>query len=178
MPQKTIVTASTLVADVLELASHLYEGCVIQSMLGSTYVSLFPEPKMGCQVRIPELDGYKIVDAKFEGGVLMVVGALHGKYDRLVFRFPQDWLGQNYTAYDLRKVEGITPTGLNFITLASGVCVCLTEDETIEAFSAKPGSAGIKVVDDPALGSDMRLHKIKGKAGFERAGKLAQIGLK
>lgn len=173
MPTKTIVTASTLVADVLELASRLYEGCCIQSMLGSAYVSLFPESKMGCQVRIPELDDYRILDAKFDGGVLMVVGSQKGKYNRLIFRFAPDWM-----SYDIRKVEGITPSGLNFITLASGVCVCLTEDETIEAFSAKKGSAGVKVVDDPALGNDMRLYRVKGKAGFERAGRLAQIGLK
>jgi hypothetical protein len=33
-------------------------------------------------------------------------------------------------------------------------------------------------VDDPSLGNDMRLLKIKGKAGFSRAGKIAQMGLK
>lgn len=173
MPQKTIVTASTLVADVLELASRLYEGCVIQSMLGAAYVSLFPESKTGCQVRIPELDKYRIHDAKFDGGVLMVAGSKNGRYDRLVFRFDP-----SHTSYDLRVIEGVAPTGLNFITLAQGICVCLTEEEKIEAFSARKDKAGVKVVDDPALGNDMRLLKIKGKAGFERAGKLAQISLK
>jgi hypothetical protein len=173
MPQKTIVTASSQVADVLEMASRLYEGCCIQSMLGAAYVSLFPETKMGCQVRIPELDHYRILDAKFDGGVLMVVGSLKGRYDRLVFRFSSDW-----TTYDLRKLEGVSPSGLNFVTLAAGVCVCLTEDETIEAFSSKKDSQGIKPVDDPSLGNDMRLLKIKGKAGFSRAGKIAQMGLK
>lgn len=173
MPQKTVVTASTLVADVLELASRLYEGCVIQSMLGSAYVSLFPESKTGCQVRIPELDKYRIHDAKFDGGVLMVAGSKNGRYDRLVFRFDP-----THTSYDLRVIEGVAPTGLNFVTLAQGICVCLTEEEKLEAFSARKDKSGIKVVDDPALGNDMRLLKIKGKAGFERAGKLAQIGLK
>lgn len=172
-PSKIVVTASHMVADVLELASHLYEGAAIQNMLGTIYVSLFPQSKTGYQVKVPELNKYKIVDAKFDGGVLMVVGAKDGQYDRLIFRFDE-----NYTTYDLRVVSDITPSGLNFITLDSGICVSLTEDEKIEAFSARKGSQGIKVVEDPALGNDMRLIKVRGKVGFERQGKVYQLSMK
>lgn len=171
LPTKTIVTASHVVANVLENASRLFEGGVIQNMLGSIYVSLFPKSKAGYQVRIPELDKHKIVDAKFDGGVLMVVGARDGQYDRFVFRFDEE-----YGSYDLRVVPDVTPSGLNFVTLASGVCVAITEDEKIEAFSAKKGP--IKVVDDPMIGNDMRLLKINGKVGFERGGRLYSMSLK
>ncbi len=170
---KTIVTASHVVASVMERASKLYEGCCVQSMLGSVFVSLFPRAKAGYQIRVPELDAYKIVDAKFDGGVLMVVGNKTGKYDRLVFRFDDE-----FTGYDLRTVADVTPSGLNFVTLASGVCVSITEDEKIEAFSARKGATGIKVVDDAAIGNDMRLLKVAGKAGFERAGRIYTMGLK
>jgi hypothetical protein len=170
---KTIVTASHVVASVMERASRLYEGCCIQSMLGSVFVSLFQRPKAGYQVRIPELDAYKVVDAKFDGGVLMVVGAKAGKYDRLIFRFDAE-----FATYDLRTIADVTPSGLNFVTLASGVCVSITEDEKIEAFAARKGSAGVKVVDDPAIGNDMRLLKVGGKAGFERAGRVYTMTLK
>jgi len=158
---------------VLENASHLYEGAVIQNMLGSVFVSLFPKSKTGYQIRIPELDRYKIVDAKFDSGVLMVVGAKDGRYDRHVFRFDED-----FATYDLRTIPDITPTGLNFVTLASGVCVSITEEEKIEAFSAKKGSQGLKVVEDPAVGNNMRLLKVNGKVGFERGGKIYQMSLK
>lgn len=173
LASKTIVTASRLVANVMERASKLYEGCCIQSMLGSVYVSLFPRAKAGFQVRTPELDSYKVVDAKFDGGVLMVLGAKGGKYDRLVFRFSED-----FDSYDVRVVADITPQGLNFVTLASGVCVSITEDEKIEAFSARKGATGTKLVEDRAIGNDMRLLKVGGKAGFERAGKIYSLGLK
>ncbi len=170
---KTIVTASHMVADVLEMASHLYEGAAVQNMVGSIFVSLFPASKVGYQVRVPELDSYKITDAKFDGGVLMVIGAKAGKYDRLVFRFDE-----NYQSYDLNKHEDVTPSGLNFVTLASGICVSLTEDEKIEAFSSKKGSQSVKRVEDPALGNDMRLIKVNGKVGFERQGKVYQLSLR
>lgn len=173
LQDKTIVTASHAVANTMELASKLYEGAVIQNMIGSIFVSLFPRSKEGHQVRIPELDTYRIQDAKFDGGVLMVVGSKDGVYDRLIFRFSED-----YQTYDLRTVSDIAPSGLNFVTLANGVCVSMTEEEKIEAFSSKKGSAGLKVVEDPALGNDMRFLKVGGKVGFERAGKVYQMSLK
>jgi hypothetical protein len=170
---KTIVTASHVVASVMERASALHEGCAVQSMLGAVFVSLFPRSKAGYQVRVPELDSYKVIDAKFDGGVLMVVGAKGGKYDRLVFRFDAE-----FASYDLRTVADITPSGLNFVTLDSGVCVSITEDEKIEAFSARKGASGAKLVEDSAIGNDMRLLKVAGKAGLERAGKIYSMGLK
>lgn len=174
MPSNTVVTASHVVANVMEMASRLYEGVAIQNMIGSIFVSVFPKTKFGAQVRIPELDGYKIVDAKFEGGVLMVVGAKTGRYDRLVFRFDPD-----YQTYDLRKVEDISAScAINFVTLESGVCVCLNEEEKIEAFSAKKDAKGIRLIEDSALGSDLRLMVVGGKVGFERAGKIYQMTMK
>lgn len=173
MPDKTIVTASAQVADVPEQASHLYEGCCIANMLGSIFVSLFPKSKTGYQVRMPALDGYKICEAKFDGGVLMVVGAKKGQYDRLVFRFDAD-----YQTFDTRIVADIALTALNFVTLDSGVCVCVNEEEKLEAFSAKKDARGMKVVEDSVIGSNMRLIKAGGKVGFEREGKLYSMTLK
>jgi dUTPase len=173
LSSRIVVTASHCVADVLGLASKLYEGCAIQSMLGSMFVSLLPRSKAGYQVRIKELDRYKIVDAKFDGGVLMVIGATDGRYDRLVFRFDED-----YTEYDLRTVEDIEPSGLNFIALSTGICVALVEDEKLEAFQTRKGSAGIRVVEDSALGNDMRLTKVQGKVGFTRGDRIYQMSLK
>lgn len=173
MKSRTVVTASRQIANVMEKASSLYEGCAIQNMLGSTFVSLFPRVHAGHQVRMPELDGHKIVEAKFDGGVLMVVAAYQGRYHRFVFRFDED-----YQTYDVRIASDVQLSSLNFVTLDHGVCVCITEDEKLEAFSAKKGSAGIKVVEDAAIGSDLRLMKVRGKAGFERDGKIYVLGLK
>jgi hypothetical protein len=170
---KVTVLASHSVADVLEMASRLYEGCAVQNMLGSVFVSLFPRHRAGYQVRMAELDSYKIVDAKFDGGVLMVIGAKGGRYDRLVFRFDPE-----FATYDLRTIADISPTGLNFITLSTGICVALTEEETLEAFSARQGVAGVRVVEDTALGNDLRLTKVGGKAGFTRGDKVYQVSLK
>jgi len=169
----TVVHAARQIASVMEKASTLHDGCAIQNMLGSVFVSLFPRAHAGYQVRMPELDGHKIVEAKCDGGVLMVLAAYQGRYYRFVFRFDAE-----YQTYDVRIAADVQLSSLNFVTLDHGVCVCITEDEKLEAFSARKGSAGIKVVEDPAIGSDLRLMKVRGKAGFERDGKIYVLGLK
>lgn len=168
-----LVMASHCVADVLERASTLYEGVVIQNMLGSIYISLFPKSKSGYQIKVPELDKLKIIDAKFSGGVLMVIGEQKGKYHRFIFRFDE-----NFREYDVRKVDDVQLSGLNFITLASGICIVITEEEKLEAFSNKKDSKSVKVVDDPSIGSDMRLMIVNGQAAFERDHKVYKLSLK
>jgi hypothetical protein len=172
LPAAVLVTASHPVANVLESASRLFEGCAIQNMLGSVFVSLFPSPRAGYQVRMPELDAYKIVEAKFEGGVLMVIGAKTGIYDRLIFRFDA-----NFATYDLRTVPNISPAGLNFV-VSRGVCVSLTEEEKIEAFPVAKGSPGIKTASDAAIGSDMRLLHVSGRVGFARGVAVSTMSMK
>lgn len=173
MPDRMVATASHPVANVLESASRLFDGVAVQSMGGSVFVSLFPRTRAGYQVRIPELDRYHVVDAKFEGGVLMVVGAQGGMYDRLVFRF-DEWL----QSYETIVVPNVPLTGLNFIVLASGVTLSLTEDEKLSAFPAAKEAKGGRLTEDPAIGGDMRLVHLGGRAGFIRENKIYSVGLK
>jgi hypothetical protein len=170
-----VVVGSRVAMTCLEYATRLFPGGAIQSLLGDTWVALFPRSGTTFQLHVPELDAYKIIEAKFDGGVLMILGAKHkgGQYDRLVIRFADD-----FKTYDLRVVEDTTPTGLNFVTLDSGVCVCLTEEEKVEVFSRRPGSAGIKVVADPILGGDMILGKQGGRVVFWRGNKVYSLRMK
>lgn len=139
-------------ATVLEHAVEMYQGVAIQQMFGTFYVELFPHSMDHRQLKVPELNGYKIVDAKCEANVLMVVAAKNGKYDRLIFRFNEVW-----DNYDLRVVEDVSHVDINFTVLENGVVLCLTEEEKLEMFAAKTGSTAIKIIEDPILKSDMRL---------------------
>ncbi|MHA2426412.1 MAG: hypothetical protein ACXADB_00030 [Candidatus Hermodarchaeia archaeon] len=167
-----VIATANVIGNVMPKATRLWGGVATQNMLGSMFVSLFPEKGMCYQVKVPELDGYKIIDAKFDGGVMMVVGVKKNRYDRLVFRFDK-----SYAKYDVRYVKDIIHTGLNFVTLDTGICVCLNEDENIEAFSAKMNSSSLKVVEDSALDGDMRLFKMGGKVGFYRGNRVYSMSM-
>jgi hypothetical protein len=168
-----VIPSTRVAANVLEHATKLYEGVAIQSLLGEPHVSVFPRPGACYQKTVPELKGHKVVQAKHDGGVLMVLAAKDGTYHRFVFRFDG-----RYETYDLRKVEDVTPTDLNFVVLDSGVCICLNEDEELELFSSKKGSTTIKTIKDPMLGGDMRLLKQGGRVLFHRGRKLYGMVMK
>jgi hypothetical protein len=85
----------------------------------------------------------------------MVVGRTpKGIFDRLVFRFDS-----TFQTYDVRKVDDITPQGLNFVVTDAGVCLCLDEDDKLELTSVHMGSTAMKTIDDKMLGGDLRLYK-------------------
>lgn len=152
-----------IVANVLEHATHLYSGVALTSMLGASYASIFPEAGSHRQVRVRELDGLKVVDAKYDGtnhhGVLEVVAGKGGSYARLTFVVDE----AAESAQLVARVEDITPAGLNFVCLESGVCVEITEEDQLEVWSYLHPSRPRKQV--ASLGNDMRLVHHKGGVG-------------
>lgn len=168
-----VVATTHLIANVLEHASRLYRGVVIQNLMGSTFASILDKSQMSYQIHIKELDSYRIVEARYENRILVVVGARGNVYDRMVFVF-----NDTFSAYDMRVVNDVALTGLNFTVLDSGVCVLLTEDEKLELFSNKYGSHSVKVIDDSALGNDMTLSRIGGKVIFHKDEKVFSMKMK
>jgi len=148
-----ILVASRTAGTCLEHATRLYRGVAIQNLLGSTWASLFPESGKTHQLHIKELDEYRVMDARYDNdkgpasktGVLMVMGVKNGQYDRLVFRFDE-----KFKEYDVRIVEDVTPIGLNFVVLDTGICVCMTEEEKLELVSCRMGST----LDDTSVSVD------------------------
>jgi serine/threonine protein kinase len=171
--QNKVLAGPVVAANVLEHATRLYPGTAIQSLLGACYVSMFPVAGTHHQIRIPELDGVRIQDAKYDTKVLMVVGFKAGVYNRWIFRFDDQ-----FQEYDTRVIPDIKPEGLNFVTLDSGICVSMTEDETLELFPNTKGANKLRTVADSALSGEMKLYKKAGKVVFTKNNKLYSLSLK
>ena len=168
-----IQVSSRLVANVMEKSTHLFDGVVLQDLLGKWFVSVFPTSGSSYQVGIDEIDGYKIVDAKFDNNVLMIIGVKKGKYDRFVIRF-----SSSFTSYDVRIVKDIVYSGLNFVVLENGVSTCITEEEKLELFLNKKDSSQIKVVEDNVISGDMKLLKKGTNVMFSRGNKIYNLKMK
>lgn len=155
---RALAAGSVPAASVLPHASQLFPGCVLQSLLGASYANILQADR-SYQIRLPELDGYRVIDAKWDsgarGGALVVVGHKQGQTDRLVFRFDAA-----FGTHDVRKTERVGSTDINFVVTDRGVAVLLdSAEERLELFAAHMGSPAVKVVDDPVIGGDMRLFK-------------------
>lgn len=172
---KDIIPTSNIVCQTMENATKFFDGVVFQHMLNAQYATLLPSSGLSYQVNIKEMKNYtKIIDAKYDNKILFIVAIdSKGKTDQLILRFDD-----KFENYDIRKIENITFTGINFIVLDNGVCISITPNEQLEIFSNSINSQNLKVVDDPIISSDMKLYKNGMKAMFATDSKLYSIKLK
>lgn len=142
------------ICDVADKATQVFEGVVVQSLFDAYNITVFPDAKQCRQFQVRELDGYRIVDAKYEKRVLMLVAvdAKTGRYDRFIFRFGRDWAG-----YDVRVISDIPNMGVNFTVLNNHKVVTITEDGKLEICFSDRGNAAVKAIEDPVIEPDMLL---------------------
>lgn len=161
------------VANVMEKATKLFDGVVVQNILGSFMASIFPESKIHYQIKCPEFDGYKIVDAKYDKNVLIVIGSKKGKYDKFILKFDD-----KFSSYSLRKVDDISYCGINFTVLDNGIVIHINENEEIEIFSNKKDANKVKVIDSPVISGDMKLFNDGTQVVFVKGKKLYRLKMK
>ena len=171
MPTK-VMASGRVVGTLLPHAAQLFDGVVVQNLLGALFVGLLPSSGF-YEVRTPELDGFRVVQAKFVGGVLVAVGEKNGKYDRFVFRFAPD-----YKTYDVRVTCDVAYADVNFAVLDTGVAVLLNENEEIELFAKTPGSAKINAFSDRAVSSAARLFCRGAQTLIAQNGRLSEIKMR
>jgi hypothetical protein len=161
------------VANVMMKSTRMFEGLAIQNLLGAYYASIFPSHGVCHQVRLFELDGYQIVDARLERNVLLAVGAKCGRYDKLIFRFADD-----FSSYDLRTAPDISSSNIDFTVLASGIVLHLTDEDSLEVFSSRKDSFNVKIIRDASIRDDVRLFHTGAQALIARGSKLYKFKLR
>lgn len=131
------------------ISSKMYNGCVIQDLLGKMYLT-FPYKLGSCfSKHIPQLDGYRIVDAKAEKNIVLVVGEKKGKFDRIIIIF-----NKSFDICDIRKTENIAYDTINFTVMDNGLCILLASDTELELFAT---ASQAETLSDPPFDATMRL---------------------
>lgn len=153
---KTVASVKQ-VANVMPKATRLFPGVAVQDILGVTMVNIFPKPGHNFQARLDELHGYKVVDAKYEGGVLVVIGVKGNVYDQFVYRFDTDLRAMQVQAHLFFVERDVPFVGVNFTVMVTGLCVYLSPLDELILFSINPKHPDRKVVVDAILGSDLQL---------------------
>ena len=161
------------VAVVMMKSTQVFEGIAIQNLLGTYYASILPSSGACHQVRLPELDGSQLLDAKLYRNVLMVLGTKAGRYDKLIFRFADD-----FGSYDVRVVPYISSINLDFTVLDSGVVLHMADEDQLEIFSRLKDSTNIKALQDPSLQGDVRIFHTGAQALIARGNSLYKIKMR
>lgn len=130
-------------------SSTIYKGCVIQDLLGKKFLVL-PYKQGSCfSKHIPQLDDYRIVDAKADKNVIIVIGEKKGQYDRIIIVYDK-----KFTACDIRKDEDVTYDSINVTVMDNGLCILLASDTELELFAT---ANHVEVLANPPFDSTMKL---------------------
>jgi hypothetical protein len=154
-------------------SSQIFSGVVVQSVLGKTYLAI-PLPTFNKSSfiikRVPELNDFQIVDAKYDNKVCVLTGHKGGVYSRFIIIFDD-----KHDKYIFRSVNDVDYTPINFTCLDNGVCILITDDDAIEIFLNRIDKDSVKRIEDPVINSTMRLCKDGTRVRFFRDNKVYEI---
>jgi len=139
--------------DVLPHATTAYSGFLYSSILGKPYLIVFDEEKLATHyIDTEELNGYKIVEGRYQNHILILVAEKDNQYDRFVIKFSDDF--SNHTTRIDKDVE---TADINFTVLDNGIVAFIPHDEELEIFSNNFKSNSVKKVQNKEIKSTMRL---------------------
>ncbi len=161
---------------IMPYSSIVFSNVIYQNVLGKSYL-VIPIPKIdglsSCIIKeIPEIEKFKIIEAKHDSNVCILIGFKSGIYYRIILKFDE-----KYEKYSYRIIEDITTPVINFITLTNGIVLLMNNDK-LEVFSKDISKPTIKVFDDPNINSTMKLCKDGTKVMFFKENKLYEIKMR
>jgi hypothetical protein len=143
-----IVHRTKEVENLSSISSKMFDGCVIQNLLGRYYLTL-PYKLGSCfSKHIPVLDGYRVIEAKGDKNVVVVIAEKNGRFDEFIIVFSKD-----YSTFDVRKIDDVTFNTLNFAVGDNGLCLLLVNDR-LEVFAS---AQQVQVIDNPPFDATMKL---------------------
>lgn len=168
---KGVLVAPQLAANVMPYATTLYDGVALQDMLGMPHATFFPATDRTATVSLPDLKGFKILDAKYERGLLVVSAAQQGCYTVRFYR--PSTTGE---ATPIRVLDDVRDHDINVVVLANGICAFIHED-WLGLFDIQHPQNRKRVVD-PSVGQDMRLVAQGTRLLFTRGKEIFQLKTK
>lgn len=155
-PKGDIIASVQATWNIMPNSSEMYDGVIFQSVLGEPYLFL-PMPRNGgkgscVNLHVPELRGCRVVDAKHENRVCVIIAHKDDSYRRLTLKFDE-----NHTSYNCSVEKDIENRTANFTVLDNGVTVAVNEDKFIDVFLNRKGDTRIDRIEEPDMYSSMKM---------------------
>ncbi|MFA5599144.1 MAG: hypothetical protein WDA06_00970 [Phenylobacterium sp.] len=159
------------VTNILEKASFMFNSGVLQNLLGAWYANICCANK-SYQVRLKELDGIKLIDAKYNNHALLVLGNVNGQYKSFLFRFSKDFSRHTVIVKEDAQID------FRFACTDMGILALIEEDGCLKLLSNKPDEDNIKSLSDKRINYDMQLAVEDNRLIGIQANKLYRIFIK
>jgi hypothetical protein len=166
---KNVMHSTRIVGGCMMNATKVFDGTIFQDMIGQPAFTI-PYDKGSAYFNIiKELRGYRVIDAKSERNVLVVMAEKNGVYDKFIFIFDK-----TYTSYNFRKVENITLEAINFTKIENGPCIMSASDK-VELFV---NNVNVNEFKDPPFDSSDKLFNIFGKVYYVEGKNIISVSMK
>lgn len=135
--------------NVSNISAKIYDGCVIQDLLGKKYLTIPYAYNKSFSKYLPGLDHVRIIDAKSEKYVTILIGEEKGKYNRYVVVFDK-----HYQNFEIRVDKDVPYEPINFAVLDNGLCLLLSATDQIQLFAT---ANQYETLDNPPFDDSMPL---------------------
>jgi len=140
---------------IMPYACSFFYNTFFQNTLGKSFFYLVHDKDTMPVVKIPELDGKNIINAKYEKNILIVSYQEGHSYITIGFKF-----NNLFTEYNVFYQENNESSGVNFTVNDQGVIVFIpNEGELIVLFNAF-NNQHKRVIEDDNIHSNMSLYSI------------------
>jgi len=167
---KEILYSMKRVCGYTENSSKMFEGVVYRDVLGQPYFTIPFRSGSSYTEKINELEDHRVLEAKSEDNIVVILAEKDGSYHRFILVFSSD-----FRYYTCRKVEDVRYDAINFTKIVGGPCILVSGDNEIEIFV---DNKNVKRISDPPFDSSMRLFNVNGKVFFINGKEIQQVMMK
>jgi len=164
---KTIV-GQQMVANIFH-QHQVFDGIILQDILGTCRAAIPLEVGVCTTPHIKELDGLRIIYARYQDRFAVVIAEQAGKFNRFTLHF-----SKTTDTYEIRKEEDVNLEEFQMAVLDKGVCV-VSNDESIEIFK---DTSTTKLVGDSPLTGAQTMYSYKNDIMIFYKNRIAQLKLK
>ena len=143
-----VVVSKQIVANIID-THKIFDGMVVQDMLGTCRIAIPYKVGASKTIHVPELDGKRIVDAKYMEGGAIVIAEDKDVYERQTLIFDK-----SVSTYTIRVESNVVVQDVNFTVLDKGLCVAANGD-SIELFY---DNSAVKTILESPLTSNQSLY--------------------
>lgn len=162
-----IIHKSNEIENVSTISAKIYDGCVIQNLLGKYFLTIPYTQGSSFSKYIPNLDGYRVISAKSDKNITIVIAEQKGIYYRFIIIFDK-----KYNDFKVREVKDVVFDEINFCTMDNGLCVLLASPTELEIFSTIDKC---EVINNPPIDSSMRLFSTTDGIFFRNGNSIHQL---
>jgi len=163
---KKIIPRTVDLDNVSEISSRMCEGIIVQDLLGEIFITVPYVVGRSKTTKLPEVKGYRVLEARSERNVVVLVTEKGGEYWRFVLTFDNTWGAHTFRLTKMQQYGSI-----NMTVKPNGVGILVSDLDEIEVFKEDK----VVVYKNPPFDESMWLFNVNDNVCFISGNQIYQV---